>query len=94
LRSNDRAGVPFQSICEVADRVQFVAGAKKWYKRLATHRGVARMQQDVAYFVRRAAQEQAAAQGAADAKVREAHEQMAAHYQALIRSAAKADAAA
>jgi hypothetical protein len=52
------------------------------------------MQQDVSYFVRRAAQEQAAARGAADAKVREAHEQMAAHYRALIRSAETGETAA
>jgi hypothetical protein len=52
------------------------------------------MKRDVSYFVRREAQERAAALDAADARVRQAHEQMAAHYQALIRSAAKADAVA
>ena len=52
------------------------------------------MQNDLSYFVRRAAQERDAASRAADAKVRAAHEQMAEHYQALIRSAAKEDAAA
>ena len=49
--------------------------------------GVAGMQNDLSYLVRRVAQERAAASAAGDAKVRDAHERLAAHYQALIRSA-------
>jgi hypothetical protein len=49
------------------------------------------MQDDLSYFARRAAQERSAASAAADDKVRAAHEQMAEHYQALARSAAKTE---
>lgn len=52
------------------------------------------MQDDQSYFARRAAQERSAASVAADDKVRAAHEQMAEHYQALARSAARADTSA
>ena len=57
-------------------------------------RGWRVMQNDLSYFVRRVAQERAAASSAADDRVREAHERMADHYQALILSAGKAEAAA
>jgi len=56
------------------------------------------MHNDLSYFRRRAAQERTAASAAVDANVRDAHQQMAEHYQALIRSASsiepKAEAAA
>lgn len=49
------------------------------------------MQDDLSYFSRRAAQERSAAASAADAKARRAHQQMADHYQALIRAAGEPD---
>jgi hypothetical protein len=45
------------------------------------------MESELSYLVRRVAQERAAASAAGDAKVRDAHERLAAHYQAQIRSA-------
>lgn len=62
----------------------FVSGAQEWYKRLATS-GVALMDQDLTYFVRRAAQERSAATNASG-KARKAHKEMAERYRRLVRS--------
>jgi hypothetical protein len=45
------------------------------------------MGNDRTYFMRRAAQERSAADHAADAKAREAHQAMAEHYSDLVHSA-------
>ncbi len=50
------------------------------------------MANDRTYFMRRAAQERSAADHAADAVARKAHEAMAEHYQDLVHAADEAEA--